>query len=56
MPEVTITREDVRKAKAQTHDWKKPGLDQIVNYWLKRFPSAHTYIVQLPNKYIFNTR
>jgi len=29
---------------SKAHNWKSPGNDQIQNYWLKAFPSAHRHI------------
>jgi hypothetical protein len=31
---------------SKTHNWKSPGSDQILNYWLKAFPATDSYITK----------
>ena len=52
MHDMTITPEEVTKTINATHNWKAPGKDKIMNFWLKRFTSTHTHIAELFNRYI----
>jgi hypothetical protein len=31
---------------SKAHNWKSPGSDQIKNYWLEAFPTAHSHITK----------
>jgi len=31
---------------SKAHNWKSPGNDQILNYWLKAFPATHRHITK----------
>jgi hypothetical protein len=47
-----ICEKDVTKILRTTLNWKAPGRDQIVNFWLKQLIATHKHIAALFNKLI----
>jgi hypothetical protein len=45
-----IREKDVAEALRTTLNWKAPGRDQILNFWLKQLTATHKHIAE-----IFNT-
>ena len=57
MEYASITVEDLAKAIKNTANWKTPGIDNLQNFWYKKFTSLHkqiaaqfTYIVRNPEQ------
>ena len=57
MEYASITVEDLAKAIKNTANWKTPGIDNLQNFWYKKFTSLHkqiaaqfTYIVRNPDQ------
>jgi len=47
-----VSEKDVTEALRTTLNWKTPGRDQIVNFWLKQLTATHKHIAALFNKLI----
>jgi hypothetical protein len=47
-----VCEKDVAEALRTTLNWKAPGRDQIVNFWLKHLTATHKHIAALFNKLI----
>jgi hypothetical protein len=47
-----ISETEVTLALRKTLNWKVPGRDQILNFWLKQLTATHKYLATLLNKLI----
>ena len=54
MAEIIISTEEVTKTIGNTVSWKAPGIDNIANYWLKKFTSTHDQLAKIFNQLIAN--
>ena len=50
--ETPICEKDVAEALRTTLNWKAPGRDQILNFWLKQLTATHKHIAAIFNKLI----
>lgn len=49
-----ITEEDLQVAISKSHNWKTPGIDNIQNYWYKKFTCTHTRIAKCLTEIVQN--
>ena len=47
-----VCEKDVVEAQRTRLNWKVPGREQIVNFWLKQLTATHKHIATLFNKLI----
>jgi hypothetical protein len=45
-----VCEKDITEALRATLNWKAPGRDQILNFWLKQFTATHKHIAALFNE------
>jgi hypothetical protein len=47
-----VCEKDVKEVLRTTLNWKAPGRDQMINFWLKQLTATHKHIAALFNKLI----
>jgi len=43
---IPIQITEINSYSSKFHNWKSPGNNQIQNYWLKSFPTTHSFITK----------
>jgi len=56
MQNIEIKEEDIKETIKTVGNWKAPGTDEIQNFWLKQFPSAHKFLALAFNKILHSNQ
>ena len=51
-----LTSSELQNIIRNTQNWKSPGPDGVQNFWIKRFSSIHTYLLEIINDFVKGSR